>query len=571
MYFHDREDKPMWWKLFDRQGQHFDELYYDIECIAGAKPTGDEIITKTTSRSKSPTHTVTYQIDPDQEFKVPRSFGSKATFKVLEYPDGPDVKMQSFNVETGEFKIDTKIIFEGPISLIPFNYIKKDKIIWSMISVIGAYLDNPEEPSAIMDFLRRRGARTLNHEPAVINESSPEERLARTIEVAENLDHSLLVIQGPPGAGKTYTATHIIIALLQKGYSVGITSNSHKAVINVLREVATQAPDQFPLFHCSSADKIEMEALGVGFLENKEVLAMPGTAIGTTAWGICNGSEEKFDYLFVDEAGQVSIANLIAMSNVTNNLIILGDQMQLGQPIQGSHPGEVGQSVLAYYLQAHQTIPQSLGVFLGTTFRMHPDVNDFVSKAFYENRLQAAPHCSAQRIEFNSPHPELIKGTGIVHIQVPHIGNTQASEEEAKKIAELRDYLLGQTFIDKHGQRQLLTLNDILFIAPYNHQVNVLKYTLGFEARVGSVDLFQGQEAPVVILSMCASQADETARGLAFLLNPNRMNVAISRAKALAIVVSSDGFLDIDFNCIQALKLANNFEMMKLFAKGELN
>jgi uncharacterized protein len=178
--------------------------------------------------------------------------------------------------------------------------------------------------------------------------------------------------------------------------------------------------------------------------------------------------------------------------------------------------------------------------------------------------LQSAPQCANQKIEFNkSSHPEINKSTGLLHIEVPHVGCTQASEEEAEKILELKEFLVGQTFIDNKGVAREMTLDDILFIAPYNHQVNVIKYKLGFDARVGSVDLFQGQEAPVVILSMCSSRADESARGMEFLLDPNRFNVAISRAQALAIVVSSDKLMDVDFNSEHALRLANNFELLK--------
>lgn len=165
-----------------------------------------------------------------------------------------------------------------------------------------------------------------------------------------------------------------------------------------------------------------------------------------------------------------------------------------------------------------------------------------------------------------TPHSKITKSTGLVYVPVVHQGNTQASIEEAEEIIRLKDDLIGRIWIDRKGEERPITLDDILFIAPYNHQVSTLKRLLGEEANVGSVDLFQNQEAPVIILSMCSSDASESLRGVDFLLNPNRLNVAISRAQALAIVVASPSLVEMDLTSNEHIKLVNNFELLKRHA-----
>jgi superfamily I DNA and/or RNA helicase len=223
------------------------------------------------------------------------------------------------------------------------------------------------------------------------------------------------------------------------------------------------------------------------------------------------------------------------------NLVLLGDQMQLGQPIQGSHPGESGSSVLEYLLRDQATIPEDLGIFLAMTWRLHPGICEFISGAVYEDRLQPEEH-TKDRIVHLPDHAELVpKEAGIVFLPVTHEGNTQKSEEEAEVIAAAVGELLAGEWSPEAGRSRPITLDDILFVAPYNMQVRHLKQVLPDGARVGSVDKFQGREAPIVFVSMCASPGEAAPRGMEFLLNRNRLNVAISRAKSLAIVVGDPG------------------------------
>ena len=368
--------------------------------------------------------------------------------------------------------------------------------------------------------------------------------LTSVIEAVRHLEGSYLCIQGPPGAGKTYTAKHIIARLLRDGKKVGIASNSHKAINNLLAGVADQvAAEGFParLVKAQQGGDDELARRGdIELISGVRDLAISGAlCFGGTAWAFASPLVRgEFDYLFVDEAGQVSVANLIGMSAATRNIVLMGDQMQLSQPIQGSHPGESGLSVLDYLLQGKATIPPDLGVFLPKTYRMHPDVCRVISEQVYDGRLGSDAATSGYVVQPKGPI--IRKASGICFVPVEHEGNTQGSDEEAEIIRQIVRELIGTpVWPGEDGRPRTLTLRDILFVAPYNYQVNKLKAALGPGARVGSVDKFQGQEAPVVILSMCTSDAAESPRGIEFLFSKNRLNVAISRAQALAIVVAN--------------------------------
>jgi len=273
---------------------------------------------------------------------------------------------------------------------------------------------------------------------------------------------------------------------------------------------------------------------------------------------------DKLDYLFVDEAGQVSVANLIGMAASTQNIILLGDQMQLGQPIQGSHPGESGQSSLAYLLQGQATIPDTLGLFLGTTWRLHPQLCDFISDTMYDGRLEAAAQTAQRVVRVPPAGAGVIRHirheAGLVFVPVQHAGNSQGSDEEVGLVQEIVAELLGRELTDENGQTVgTLGLEDILCVAPYNMQVRKLQAALGPQARVGSVDKFQGQEAAVVIVSMCASQGESSPRGIEFLFNRNRLNVALSRARSLAIVVANPDLSQTRCSTVANMALVNLF------------
>ena len=386
--------------------------------------------------------------------------------------------------------------------------------------------------------------RILNHpEPQIIPDGG--NLLQGTIAAVANLDHSTLCIQGPPGSGKTYTAAHVIQHLLQQGKTIAITANSHKVINNLLERVARLALE----------DGLELQAVKIGgdpedvFLEKTAIAfhrkiqdALPPTysLLGATAFSLCKPEAMgQWDYLFIDEAGQLSLANLVAIARCARNIVLMGDQMQLEQPIQGTHPGESGQSALGYFLNGTATISPELGIFLDTSYRMHPTLCNFISESVYEGRLHHHPDTHHHQLGLDVQQG-LMPGMGLFYLPVVHAGNSQTSPEEIEVIEQLVGHLSGLPFITERGEHQgRIGPNDILIVAPYNYQVRNLEARLGDRARIGTVDKFQGQEAPVLIVSMCASSGDTAPRGLDFLLNCNRLNVAISRAQCLSIVVGS--------------------------------
>ena len=263
--------------------------------------------------------------------------------------------------------------------------------------------------------------------------------------------------------------------------------------------------------------------------------------------------EGQFDYLFIDEAGQVSLADAVAMSPCARNLVLLGDPQQLPHVTQGIHPGGVGVSVLEHLLEGHDTVPPDRGLFLEQTWRMHPDVCEFISALAYDGRLQSQADCARQTITSAG-----LSGTGLRYLPVPHAGNAQQSIEEAGAIAdEIRRLLATGTFTDRNGTRRPLTPADILVVAPYNMQVRCLLQSLPAGVEVGTVDKFQGREAPVVFFSMASSSGDDIPRGLEFLFSRNRLNVAISRAKAMAVLVCSPRLLETRCRTVEQMRLVN--------------
>ncbi|WP_291076130.1 TM0106 family RecB-like putative nuclease [Hyphomonas sp.] len=550
--FHRREAKPVWWRYFDRQGWSEAELYEDMDCLAGVQRTGKPAFKP---KRGNPVHE--YRFDVDQPYK-----GSAKNFYVFDHDD-LKLTVKEYDPETGVIAFGSKKDLPERMNLLPDEFVSPKPIPEAIQHVVEDIMASGMKSCAIVDFLKRSRPRISgNPEGPILKGERP--LLDEVIDAVDNLENSYLCIQGPPGAGKTYTAKHIIADLLTKGLKVGIASNSHKAINNLLAGVADQVQADGIKARLVKAQRDDTDPI----FERGDVAHIPSVkdlsvsnalCFGGTAWAFANaGVEDEFDYLFVDEAGQVSIANLIGMSAATKNIVLMGDQMQLAQPIQGSHPGQSGLSILDYLLQGKATIPADLGVFLPKTYRMHPDVCRVISEQVYDARLGSDASTSQHVVQTNGAR--VPKRSGICFVGVEHDGNSQASDEEIAEIAKIVDELLDtELWPDESGELRKVTLDDILFVAPYNYQVNKLKAALGPRARVGSVDKFQGQEAPIVILSMCASDASESPRGIEFLFSKNRLNVAISRAQALAIVVAHPGLANTSVSNLEQMEQVNFF------------
>jgi uncharacterized protein len=386
------------------------------------------------------------------------------------------------------------------------------------------------------------------------------------IRVVLSLQNSYLPIQGPPGTGKTFTAAGQILELIKAGRTVGITGPSHSVIHNVLGKVISRA-DELGLNRPRIGQRagqdqsyLHQDATGLEHGALESGLRDGDLDIGAgTAW---LWAREQFqgsvDTLFVDEAGQMSLANILAIAGAARNLVLIGDPQQLAQPSQGAHPPGVGVSALEHILGDHATVPPDAGLLLDQTWRMHPRLCRFTSETFYDGKLSYADGLERQEILGDAR----IRGSGLRVVEVTHEGNTNASPEEAAEVARLVRDLLGREWQDKDGAWRVIRADEILVVTPYNAQIRAIEDALvraGCPAgvRVGTVDKFQGREAPVAIYSMATSSADDAPRGLEFLYDPHRLNVATSRARAMAIVVASTDLVRVACRTPRQMYLAN--------------
>ncbi|SLM49395.1 conserved protein of unknown function [Nitrospira japonica] len=542
--FHRREQKPVWWRMFDRAAATPDQLRDDPGCIEGLTADGP---CSTEKRSLLQA----YRFDPAQECRLAASdqvrfvHNLDATFTIADL----DAAMGRLTLKIGRQSLGDKCggVFPTEGSLLQNEFVSPAGIPDALARVAASHLSDTL-PKPVTALLTRQA-------PAAPMQQAGESTIDAALRIARSMDGGCLVVQGPPGTGKTYAASRVIVALLERGKRIGIASNSHKAIINLVKACGEAlGPGLKGVKAGGELDRDLHEAypglLHVASNNDAKSRYVEGL-VGGTAWLFTRDEWiDTLDYLFIDEAGQVPLANAVAMAGSARNLVLLGDQMQLEQPIQGSHPGDAGLSVLQYALKDeaaslpdapvfHAVVPPDYGLFLGESRRMHPSVCRFISESIYETRLTSHPDCARQRIEANPVTRRFVgKEAGLILSPVEHDGNVLRSDEEIIRVQALYRELLGRPYTDKHGKTRPLALADFLFIAPYNAQVRALQDTLPAGARVGSVDKFQGQEAPVCILSLCSSYGEYGSRGLAFILDRNRINVAVSRAQCLAVVVA---------------------------------
>jgi uncharacterized protein len=563
--FHRRESKPAWWAVFSRQDLPHAELLEDAECLAGLQP-HPEVPPRQERRSVI--HTFTF---PAQDFKLkagdsPRRAGS------LE-PAGEVMSIDE-DARVIELKLGpSRTLLDPGAALIPSGPVGDAALRAAVYRFAEAVRDGAlGKYSAVVSVLRRDYPSIAGRESGVAVIPDGADTLPATIEALLALQDSHLLVQGPPGAGKTYTASQAIVALLAAGMRVGVASNGHKAINQLLGEVEALAAANG--LDCRGIKKSSREdqMLGTGrwieeTLDNKAVTAAYQLVAGT-AWLFARPEHDQaFDYLFIDEAGQVGLANVVAMGVAARNIVLVGDQMQLAQPIQGTHPRESGVSALQHLLESHATVPLERGVFLSETRRMHPDLCAFVSAAVYEQRLHSAPGTEVQALLADPAlDPEAIASSGLRFVLVDSLGCTQRSRPEAERLDRTYRALIGQCWRDHHGEERTLSAEDVLVVSPYNMQVELLKATLPAGARVGTVDKFQGQEAAVVLVSMATSSGDDLPRNIEFLYSRNRLNVAISRARCLAVIFANPRLLEIPCSTIAQMELVNGLCWARRFS-----
>ena len=561
--FHEREGKVEWWEFFHRLQMTPEDRQDDSEVIAAAWLDGVERIKSSIG--------FRYGFEASQPLKLSAREGRNPRFAVvpllrdgerlqpLEHLTQADGKAWSADGLLQEDRADRVTIKatgallakavnlsgEGlphhadlvPLPKLIYRNMLKDLVRQAQ----GWVFERQNPPPAFLHLLERRPIPELRdlNQRIRLRPASTAMELTAFLRQADGVGFCL---QGPPGTGKTTVTADLIAELVQSGQRVAVSSNSNEAINHVLRKV------QDCLDQCGSTALVVKASSSTGHAADLTALAqskaqalreadLPDApaVLGGTVFTLVKEAydEAPFDLLVIDEAGQVSLSNLLYMSKAARNILLVGDQQQLSQPTRADHPGESGLSCLDYVMQEHAVVPADRGVFLATSWRMPPGLTAVVSELFYDGQLQAAEGNDANRVIWEGQQQ------GLCFEAVEHHGNSTISDEEVEHIAQLVQRLHGQPYQLANGKRCVLGREEILITAPYNLQVNRLRRCLDDKARIGTVDRFQGQEAPVAIHSLTASDGEAAPRGLDFLLASDRINVAISRAQCLSIVVGS--------------------------------
>jgi uncharacterized protein len=556
LQWHRREDKSKYWEYFSRCDYSDEEFITDRATLGGLVYMGEveKVKTSTVHRYRFPLQDTT--IERALELHDP-----KTNSRAGDLHGDVDYEALTIELRRGPSLADAP----HPTALVPYDIINAKAMRESLLQLGSWVADNDIEGhgsyAAARELLLRQAPRLKQGN---ITDFWHLPQLEAAKQIGLSLDRTVLPIQGPPGSGKTYTGAHMIVELVKQGKKVGVTAVSHKVITNLLKgscKAALERHEQLKILQkCAGDDCCEHDFVKV-VDDNKGVEQALATneaqIIAGTVWLWARPEmANAVDVLFVDEAGQMSLANVLAASPAADSIVLLGDPQQLDQPQCGVHPPGAEASALSHLLNEQKTITADRGLFLAESWRLHPDVCAFTSEVFYESRLTSRPENANQRLNVAGP----IGGTGLRFLPVKHDANQSDSPEEAKQVAALVETLLGKaTWTDKRGQIGLITLEDILIVAPYNAHVSLLLHELPKGSRVGTVDKFQGQEAPVVIYSMATSTLQDAPRGMEFLYSGNRLNVASSRAQGVTILVASPMLFDVQCKTPRQMELANAF------------
>ncbi len=580
--FHRREAKVAFWNFFHLMDMTRDELVDNDDALGGL-----QFVSMSEPWRKGLRggwyRTATYRFPP-QEHDLSEHSDLYDPDRRQDAPDAPwktwKVGAKLGAIDDAEHTVELIWPAKGevrhPVSIVPLDMFN-DGTHRAALLHLGEWvasndIDAPGPWRAGRDILLRTPPR-CGQLPGTALTLDGESDLDAACRLVNCLEEGVLAIQGPPGSGKTYTGARMILSLVRAGRKVGITSNSHKVIGNLIREVLDAAgPEPIRVIQRISED-------GQGYVDHRvELFDDPGkmhvaledrdfdVAAGTSWLWTREDAGGSVDVLFIDEAGQVALANAVAMSGAARSIVLLGDPQQLDQPLQGTHPPGSGRSALAHLLDDRQTMPPELGLFIEDTRRLHPEITRFTSTAFYEDKLHSFDGLENQRVEGGA-----LDGAGVRLIASAHLGEDNASPEEAKLVADLvRDIVeRGATWTKANGEVCPIGWGDILVVAPYNAQVGEIQEQLPDEARVGTVDKFQGQEAPISIYSMTSSSAEDAPRGMAFLYSRNRLNVATSRARCITAVVATPALLTVAARTPEQMRLANALCQFALIAAEE--
>ena len=553
--WHRRENKAAWWEGFRLADLEDDDLMDERAGLAGL-----HFLERISFERKIPVDRYSFE-KQDTEVRVDRDVycqGDRVKFGCVVALD-----LRSRTIDIKKTKKTAEI---HPTAIYTWDSPINTSLLADSLFGLGEWAaKNPIDAAgpcrAARDLLLRKPPRLSRGNSIVAKTGENTVDTARRIAAA--LDNSVFAIQGPPGAGKTYTGARMICHLVKQGKKIGITALSHKVIRKLLDEVCDAAREEKIDIGCiqrvQDREDHEETAQILISLENETPLAglQSGATkiVGGTSWLWARPEYfESVDVLFIDEAGQMALADVVAVAQAGKNIVLIGDPQQLERPLKGSHPPGAEKSALEHLLGDHKTIPVDMGLLLPQTRRMHPKVCEFTSELFYEGKLTSHPVTHPLEVE---GHPNF-SGAGLWLVPVEHDGNRNSAPQEVEAVARIVETLIapGVNWFYGVGNRRPLKLGDILIVAPYNAQVSDLLVRMP-DANVGTVDKFQGQEAAVVIYSLTTSTPQDAPRGMEFLYSLNRLNVATSRAKSVVILVASPRLLEPECKTPRQMQLAN--------------
>ncbi len=570
--YYRQEGKNAWWEYFRLRDLPSDEHLDEREMLGGL-----EFVEQLPKQGRERNARCRFRF-PAQETAI--DAGDDAVWPVItspgQEPDTLKAKVEGFDLidRAVVLSIGEKAMHSLPTAVFRDPVVGAKPLEEALLAFAEHVRDNGFEHAgpyaAASDLLRahlpRRATGTGTGEAL---RRTDEDAVPAMVRLCGELDGGVLPVQGPPGAGKTTAGAQAILALARAGKKVGITAVSHKVIDNLLRAVrkaddAAGRPQRLRLVHKDKVDEECEDPDSIEFIDSpKAALACiaPGTVVGGTAWLWASADAiGRLDILVVDEAGQMALAQALAAARAARNLVLLGDPQQLEQPTRGAHEDGADVAALVHLLGPKQaTLRAEQGLFLERTYRLHPAVCAFTSEAYYEGRLHSNSGLERQRIDGAMP----FAGAGLFLVETTHQGNQALAREEVDAVVVIARLLLrpGTTWTNAEGHTRPLEPDDILVVAPYNAQVSALRRALADVQvlRVGTVDKFQGQEAPVVIYSCTSSSPEDAPRGMAFLYDPHRFNVATSRARSTVIVVASPQLFEPDCRTPEQMGWANGF------------